>query len=165
MATLAGSLAGLAGAGGAVSVAMLRRSRPCVAAGHALVGGEIVDPLPGVLRLGLGGMTVPVVPGPHGELFLGPGAPQPGRTLRRLVLAPLFTRAQAGGRLWRDQGMPFRLVIEFGGANRDAESLLRAYRMLDRQLRDHAALLSRCRNGVLTPGVVTVTVSGIVVAR
>ena len=33
---------------------------------------------------------------------------------------------------------------------------------LDRQLRDHAALLSRCRDGVLTPGVVTVTVSGIV---
>ncbi|WP_328462816.1 hypothetical protein OHA21_36275 [Actinoplanes sp. NBC_00393] len=166
MATFAGSLAGLAGAGGAVSVAVLRRSRPCIAAGHALVGNTDVDPLPAVLKLGLGGMTVPVVAGPHGELFLGPGEPQPGRTLRRLVLAPLFTRAQAGGgRLWPDQQTPFRLVVEFGGTNRDAAALLRAYRMLDRQLRDHAALLSRCRDGVLTPGVVTVTVSGIVDAR
>ncbi|MEU4421138.1 hypothetical protein AB0F81_10955 [Actinoplanes sp. NPDC024001] len=166
MATIAGSLAGLAGAGGAVSVAVLRRSRPCLAAGHALVSSTIADPLPRVLRLGLTGMTVPVVAGPHGELFLGPGGPEPGRTLRRLVLAPLFTRAQAGGgRLWRDQAAPFRLVIEFAGANRDPEALLRAYRMLDRQLRDHAALLSRCHDGVLTPGVVTVTVSGIVDAR
>ena len=166
MATFAGSLAGLAGAGGAVSAAVLRRRRPCLAAGHALISRTDPDPLPGVLRLGLTGMTVPVVPGPHGELFLGPGAPQPGRTLRRLVLAPLFTRAQAGsGRLWRDQEAPFRLVVEFGGESRDAETLLRAYRMLDRQLRDHAGLLSRCQDGVLTPGVVTVTVTGIVDVR
>ena len=166
VATFAGGLAGLAGAGGAVSAAVLRRRRPCLAAGHALISRTDPDPLPGVLRLGLTGMTVPVVPGPHGELFLGPGAPQPGRTLRRLVLAPLFTRAQAGaGRLWRDQQAPFRLVVEFGGESRDAETLLRAYRMLDRQLRDHAALLSRCRDGVLTPGVATVTVTGIVDVR
>ncbi|MFC7528167.1 hypothetical protein [Actinoplanes sp. GCM10030250] len=166
MATIAGSLAGLAGAGGALSVAVRRRSRPWITAGHALTGAADVDPLPGVLRLRLGGMTVRVVPGPHGELFLGAGAPQPGRTLRRLVLAPLFTRAQAGGgRLWREQEAPFRLVVEFGGDNRDTDALLRAYRMLDRQLRDHAALLTQCRDSVLTPGVVTVTVAGIVDAR
>jgi hypothetical protein len=107
-----------------------------------------------------------VVPGPHGELFLGPGNPQPGRTLRRLVLAPLFTRAQAtAGRLWPDQRAPFQLVIEFAGTNRDTESLLRAYRMLDQQLRDHAPLLSRSAGGKLTPGVVTVTVAGIVDVR
>jgi hypothetical protein len=166
MATIAGSLAGLAGAGGAVSVAVLRRRRPSIPAGHALLRETETDPLPTVLRLGLTGMTVPVVPGPHGELFLGPGAPQPGRTLRRLVLAPLFTRAQAGsGRLFRDQRDPFRLVIEFGGPSRDAETLLRAYRMLDQQLRDHGTLLSRWRDGVLRPGVVTVTVTGIVDVR
>ncbi|GAA2899119.1 hypothetical protein Acy02nite_44520 [Actinoplanes cyaneus] len=166
MATLAGSLAGLAGAGGAMSIALARRSRASLPEGHALVGDRLADPLPTVLRLGLGGMTVRVVPGPHGELFLGPGGPQPGRTLRRLVLAPLFTRAQAtGGRLWNDQRMPFQLVVEFAGANRDPESLLRAYRMLDQQLRDHAPLLSRYSGGELTPGVVTVTVAGIVDAR
>ncbi|WP_229067870.1 hypothetical protein [Actinoplanes sp. DH11] len=166
MATIAGSLAGLAGAGGAVSVVVRRRSRPCLTAGHGLLRDTDADPLPAVLKLGLTGMTVPVVPGPHGELFLGPGTPQPGRTLRRLVLAPLFTRAQAGsGRLWRDQRAPFRLVIEFGGPSRDTETLFRAYRMLDQQLRDHASLLSRCRDGVLTPGAVTVTVAGIVDVR
>ncbi|BAL92902.1 putative secreted protein [Actinoplanes missouriensis 431] len=166
MATIAGGLAGIAGAGGAVSVAVLRRKRPSIPAGHALLPQTDIDPLPGVLRLGLTGMTVPVAPGPHGELFLGPGQPQPGRTLRRLVLAPLFTRAQAGGgRLYRDQREPFRLVVEFGGPSRDAETLFRAYRMLDQQLRDHASLLSRCRGGVLTPRVVTVTVTGIVDVR
>ncbi|MFC4067219.1 hypothetical protein [Actinoplanes subglobosus] len=166
MATIAGGLAGLAGAGGVVSVAMIRRTRPFLPAGHALTGPDATDPLPGVLRLGLAGMTARVVPGPHGELFLGPGEPQPGRTLRRLVLAPLFARARAGGgRLWPDQRVPFRLVVEFGGASRDPEALLRAYRMLDRQLQDHAGLLSRWRNGLLTPGAVTVTVTGVIDVR
>lgn len=166
MATIAGGLAGLAGAGGAVSVAYLRRSHPFLATGHALTGPDATDPLPAVLRLGLSGMTVRVVPGPHGELFLGPGEPQPGRTLRRLVLAPLFARAQGtGGRLWPDQRAPFRLVIEFGGTSRDPAALLRAYRMLDRQLKDHAGLLSRYQDGKLTPGTVTVTVTGVIDVR
>jgi hypothetical protein len=166
MATLAGSLAGLAGAGGAMSIALARRPRPCLTAGHALIPDRLTDPLPVVLRLGLGGMTVRVTPGPHGELFLGPGDPQPGCTLRRLVLAPLFTRAQAtAGRLWTDQKAPFQLVVEFAGASRDTGALLRAYRMLDQQLRDHAPLLSRSTSGELTPGVVTVTVAGAVDAR
>ena len=166
IATIAGGLAGLAGAGGAVSVAMLRRSRPCLAAGHALAPPDSTDPLPPVLRLGLGGMTVRVTPGPHGELFLGPGGPQPGRTLRRLVLGPLFARAGAGkGLVWPDQTAPFRLVVEFTGTNRDPEALLRAYRMLDRQLQDHSGLLSRCRDDETTPGAVTVTVTGAVDVR
>lgn len=164
MATI-GSLAALARAG-AVSVARLRRSRSPLSCGHALTSPDSTDPLPTVLRLGLAGMTVRVVPGPHGELYLGPGGPQPGRTLRRLVLMPLFARAAAGeGRLWPDQQAPFRLVIEFGGANRDPEALLRAYRMLDRQLQDHAGLLSRCHGEQLTPGAVTVTVTGVVDVR
>ncbi|MEV0896795.1 hypothetical protein [Actinoplanes sp. NPDC049802] len=167
MATYAGGLAGLAGAGGAVSVAVLRRSRRSwLTSGHALTGPTVADPLPGVVRLGLGGMTVRVIPGPRGELFLGPGAPQPGRTLRRLVLGPLFARATAAdGKLWPGQEAPFRLVVEFGGTNRDPQALLRAYRMLDRQLRDHAGLLSRCRAGTLTAGAVTVTVTGVVDVR
>jgi hypothetical protein len=119
-----------------------------------------------VLRTGLAGLTVPVRPGPRGELFIGPGAPQPGRTLRRLVLSPLFARARAGGgRLCRDQRVPFRLVIEFGGPTRDADLLMWAYRMLDQQLRDHAALLSRFLDGRLEPGAVTVAVAGIVDVR
>jgi hypothetical protein len=166
--TIAGGLAGVAGAAGAVSVgvALLRRPGPYLAAGHALVSPKDADPLPGVLRRGLAGMTVPVRPGPHGELFIGRGTPQPGRTLRRLVLAPLFARARArGGRLRSDQHVPFRLVVEFVGPHRDAETLLRAYRVLVRQLCDHAPVLSRCEDGVLEPGAVTVAVAGIVDVR
>jgi hypothetical protein len=140
--------------------------RPYLSAAHALVGTDDADPLPDVLRHGFAGLTVPVRPGPHGELFLGPSAPRPGRTLRRLVLSPLFARARTyGGRLCLDQQVPFRLVVEFGGPSRDTAMLLRAYRMLDQQLRDHAPLLSRCADGRLEPGAVTVTVTGIVDVR
>ena len=167
-ATFGSGLAGLAGLvwSAAAGTAALRRSGPYLPAGHAIAGPRLADPLPGALRLGLGGLTVPVTPGPHGELFLGPGAPQPGRTLRRLVLSPLFARAKrSGGRLRRDQRVPFRLVVEFTGPSRDAETLLRAYRMLDQQLRDHATLLSRCDGDDLVPGAVTVSVAGIVDVR
>jgi hypothetical protein len=168
VATIVGGVAGIAGVAGALSVgvAVLRRPQPYLSAGHALIGAADADPLPRVLRLGLAGLTVPARPGPRGELFIGPGAPQPGRTLRRLVLAPLFARANAhGGRLCADQRVPFRLVIEFGGPSRDPGVLLRAYRMLDQQLRDHAPLLSRCVDGRLEPGAVTVAVTGIVDVR
>lgn len=143
-----------------------RRPRPYLPAGHALAGVDATDPLPGVLRHGLAGLTVPVRPGPRGELFLGPGTPQPGRTLRRLVLSPLLARARTGsGRLCHDQRVPFRLVIEVGGPSRDAGLLLRAYRTLDQQLCDHAPLLSGCVDGRLKPGAVTVAVTGIVDVR
>ena len=168
VATILGGLAGLVAVGGVATlgVSAARRPRSYVAAGHALAGERSVDPLPGVLARGLAGLTVPVRPGPHGELFLGPGAPQPGRTLRRLVLAPLFARARArGGQLCRDQRVPFRLVVEFAGPTRDADTLLRAYRMLDQQLRDHAPLLSRCEDGRPDPGAVTVAIAGIVDVR
>jgi hypothetical protein len=164
-ATFAG-LAGVVGVAAAVAVGVSRRPGSYRPAGHAIAAPTATDPLPVVLRHGLGGLTVPVTPGPRGELFLGPGAPQPGRTLRRLVLSPLFARAKSrGGRLGRDQQVPFRLVVEFAGPTRDAEALLRAYRMLDQQLRDHAPLLSRCDDGVLAPGAVTVSVAGIVDVR
>jgi len=168
MATLLGGLAGVAGAAGAVTlgVAVTRRPGPYLSAGHALVGVQVDDPLPEALRRGLAGLTVPVRPGPHGELYLGAGVPRPGRTLRRMVLSPLFARAKArGGRLCRDQRVPFRLVVEFTGPTRDADILLRAYQVLDQQLRDHAPLLSRCADGRLEPGAVTVSIAGIVDVR
>ncbi|GLY96940.1 hypothetical protein [Actinoplanes sp. NBRC 103695] len=147
-------------------VAAVCRPAPYQPSGHALAGADDADPLPDVLRSGLAGLTVPVLPGPHGELFIGPGAPQPGRTLRRLVLGPLLARARSrGGRLRPDQTVPFRLVVEFIGPSRDAQTLLRAYRMLEQQLRDHAPLLSRCVDGKLEPGAVTVAVAGIVDVR
>jgi len=56
-------------------------------------------------------------------------------------------------------------VVEFAGPHRDADTLLRAYRMLDRQLGDHAELLSGRHDGTIEPGAVTVAVAGIVDAR
>ncbi|GAA0483026.1 hypothetical protein Ade02nite_65870 [Paractinoplanes deccanensis] len=165
--TIGSGIAGVAAVAGVASAALLaRRPGPYRATGHAIARPDDLDPLPGALRRGLGGLTVPVTPGPHGELYLGPGAPQPGRTLRRLVLSPLFDRIRSrGGRLAPEQQVPYRLVVEFTGANRDAETLLRAYRMLDQQLRDHAALLSHCDHDRLTPGAVTVSIAGIVDVR
>jgi hypothetical protein len=162
-----GAAAATAGAAALIGVAVRRRSAgPFLASGHALTRSPDTDPLPGVLRRGLGGMTVAVRPGPHGELFIGPGLPQPGRTLRRLVLTPLFTRAWArGGRLSRDQRSPFRLAVEFAGPYQEPATLLRAFRMLDRQLRDHLELLSGCVDGRMQAGAVTVTVTGIVDVR
>jgi hypothetical protein len=160
--------AGIAAAGAVVLIgaAVRRRTGPYLPAGHALAGPQNADPLPAVLRRGLAGLTVPVRPGPHGELFLGAGLPRPGRTLRRLVLNPLLARVRArGGRLTRDQRVPFRLVVEFAGPYRDADSLLRAYRILDRQLRDHGPLLSGYDDGRLVAGAVTVAVTGIVDVR
>jgi hypothetical protein len=165
---ITGGLAGVAGTAAAVTAGtvLIRRPRPYLPAAHAIAARGDTDPLPEVLRRGLGGLTVPVMPGPHGELFLGEGGPQPGRTLRRLILSPLLARARSGGgRLSRDQQVPFRLVVEFAGPNRDADVLLRAYRMLDQQLRDHGTLLSRCDEGRLVPGAVTVSVAGIVDVR
>lgn len=167
-ATLLGGLAGLAGATAVttIGIAAARRTGPYLPAGHALADPADLDPLPEVLRLGLAGLTVPVRPGPRGELFLGPGVPRPGQTLRRLVLTPLFARAGArGGRLRPDQRVPFRLVVEFTGQLRDADLLLRAFRLLDQQLRDHGQLVSRCLDGRLEPGAVTVSVAGIVDVR
>lgn len=169
MSTLVSGVAGLAGtaAVAAAGVTLLRRAQPAyLPAGHALTPAGSGDPLPAVLRAGLAGLTVAVRPGPHGELFLGHGEPQPGRTLRRLVLSPLLARARSrGGELCAGQQVPFRLVVEFVGPDRDQGTLLRAYRLLDTQLRDHAPVLSRCVGRLLEPGAVTVAITGIVDAR
>jgi hypothetical protein len=151
VATIAGGVTVLAGAATAASVGvvLLRRPKPYLTSGHALVGMQCTDPLTPVFRNRLGGLTVPVRPGPRGELFIGTGAPEPGRTLRRLVLSPLLARAKAaGGRVAREERAPFRLVVEFTGPVRDAETLL-----------------SRCVDGRLEPGAVTVTIAGIVDVR
>jgi hypothetical protein len=144
-------------------VTLLRRgaAHPYLSAGHALVGPRDTDPLPGVLRRGLAGLTVPVRPTADGDLVVGSGG-----TLGRLVLTPLLDLARAGGgRLRPDQSVPFRLVVQFCGPDRDTGTLLRAFRSLDRQLHEHGPLLSRCVGGLLEPGAVTVSVTGTVDVR
>jgi hypothetical protein len=166
MSTLLSGAVGLAGSAGAValSVTVLRRRDPYLPGGHALTRATHPYPLGPALRYGFGGATVAVRPGPRDELFLG--EPEPGRSLRRLVLRPLVeTLAARGGRLHRTQRRPFELVVEFAGPERDADALLRAYLNLDRQLRDHAGMLSRYDRGAVVAGAVTVLIAGNVDAR
>ncbi|HEX8627721.1 MAG TPA: hypothetical protein VF755_06070 [Catenuloplanes sp.] len=168
MTTLASGLVGLAGTGGAaaVAVAMARRGRPYLAGSHALGTARRPFPLPDALRRGFAGATVAVRPGPRGELYVGSGEPVPGHTLRRLVLQPLNARiTKQGGRLYRAQRAPFNLLLDFVGPDRDAETLGRAYRCLDGQLRDHAGILTGYLAGRVRVGPVAVTVAGILDAR
>lgn len=170
MATLSSGLVGVAGTAGAaaVAVAATRRGRPYLPGSHALPSADRSgdDRLAAALRRGFAGLTVPVRAGPRAELYVGAGEPAPGRTLRRLVLRPLAQRVAArGGRLYRGQRAPFALVVEFVGPDRDATTLLRAYQCLDGQLREHAGMLTGYAGGLVTPGPVTVAVTGIVDVR
>lgn len=161
MSTLLSGTVGLAGAGlvTGAGTALLRRRRAWLPGGHAL-GADLRT----VLRYGFGGATVAVCPGPRDELFVG--EPEPGRSLRRLVLRPLAELVVArGGRLHRTQDRPFQLVVEFTGPERDAATLLRAYLNLDRQLRDHAAVLTRCLRGRVSPNAITILIAGNVDVR
>lgn len=164
-ATLASGLAG-AGVAVATAVAMARRRRPYLASGHALYSAQRPWVLPAALRRRFAGATVPVRPGPRGELYVGFGEPAPGRTLRNLVLEPLRARIAArAGRLYQAQLTPFALELEFVGPERDAATLLRAYRCLDADLRAYSAMLTACTTGAVTVGPVAVTVSGLLDVR
>lgn len=168
MSVLLSGAVGVAAAGGsaALGVALMRRGRCWLPAGHALTAADDRDPLRSALRYGFGGATIVVRPGPRDELFVGPGEPRPGRTVRRLVLRPLAALvAGRGGRLHPRQRRPFELVLEFTGPERNPATLLRAYENLDRQLRDHPAVVSRFSHGAVTPGPVTVLIAGSVDAR
>lgn len=168
VATLTSGLVGLAGTGGAaaVALALARRGRSYLPGGHAVPARDERDPLRAALRSGFAGVTVAVRPGPRGELYLGHGVPEPGRTLRRLVLRPLGNRIAAGaGAVYPGQRAPFALAVEFVGPDRDAQTLLRAYRSLTGQLRDHADILTGFSAGRVTPGPVLVTLCGIVDVR
>ncbi|GAA0814894.1 hypothetical protein [Spirilliplanes yamanashiensis] len=167
MSALLSGAFGVAAAGGAagLTAALARRGRAWRPGAHALPGAD-PDPLRTALRLGFGGATVPVRPGPRDELFAGAGEPAPGRTVRRLVLQPLAELARRrGGRLHPRQRRPFELVLEFTGPERDAGTLLRAYLDLDRQLRDHPAVFSRCVRGTVSARAVTVLIAGTVDVR
>ena len=85
-------------------------------------------------------------------LSVNGGIIAPHRVVARRLVA-------GGGRLHPHQRLPFSLVLEFVGPERDATTLLRAYRTLDRQLRDHGPILSRFADGRFLPGAVTVTVA------
>ena len=160
VAMIAGGVAGLAGAAGAASVGvvLLRRPEPYLASGTPWSAPEVRRPA----APRLAGTGWPDSPSRSGRARTVNCFSEPARRSRGVRCAgsccprcsPGPRPAAAGSA--RDQRVPFRLVVEFAGPIRDAETLLRAYRMLDQQLRDHAPLLSRCVDGRLEPGAVTV---------
>lgn len=91
-----------------------------------------------------------------GTLRLGHYGPDrcADRTLEKQYLAPLWKRArEQGGRIYRD-GPPVFLLVDLKS---EAEP---TYRALDALLAKYADLCTTVREGKVTPGAVTVVVSG-----
>jgi hypothetical protein len=77
---------------------------------------------------------------------------RPDRTLESLYLDPLRARIQAnGGRVYRD-GPPFTLLIDF---KTDGKT---TYPVVDQALAKYADMLTVFKDGVATPGAVTVII-------
>lgn len=78
---------------------------------------------------------------------------QPGRTLQSLYLEPLRQiAAHNGGRVYPDQSLTLYIDVKDDGEA--------TYQAIDRALAPYADLLTRYENGQVTPGAVTVVISG-----
>jgi hypothetical protein len=158
VAVVAGGLVGLgaAGAAAAAGSASARRERPYLPGSHADRAHLLRDPL-APLRLGYASVEVAVRLDVEGRLRLGPDDPDPARTLERLVLAPLHARVPARTRPSVHE--PLCLLVELLG------DPVRTYAALDAQLRAYAPMLTRYHDGTVTPGAVTVLITGAAAAR
>ncbi len=79
---------------------------------------------------------------------------RPGRTLQKLYLDPLKKRVQAGNGRVYPQGPSLILLVDI---KTDAE---KTYAQLHEVLAEYAEMLTRVREGKVTPGAVTVVISG-----
>lgn len=78
---------------------------------------------------------------------------QSGRTLQSLYLEPLRQIAQANnGRIYADQSLTLYIDVKDDGEA--------TYQAIDRALAPYAGMLTRYENGQVTPGAVTVVISG-----
>ncbi|MDR7280415.1 hypothetical protein [Catenuloplanes atrovinosus] len=151
--TVASGLVGLAGAGGAAAIglAVLRRPRPYLPGSHALLDPDRRDPLGEALRRGYGSASIPIQAGPDGGPLVR------GRPVGHLLLRPLLDRARRrGGRVHHGPTPPFGLVLEVSSAV-PVRDLLGC---LHEEVAPHAGLVTRCVDGRVVPGAITVLVSG-----
>jgi hypothetical protein len=74
------------------------------------------------------------------------------------VLEPLATRVSHRGRIYPDQTAPLFVLIEL--AETDPGRLDLAYRVLDERLREYPTVFTACRAGVVSPGPVTIVLTG-----
>ena len=89
------------GAAGLIPVAALgllvaRRPRPYLPGGLIEEAAERRDPIGCALRSGLAAAHVAIRGGHDGDVYVGRGRPQSGRTVRRVLLEPLLRRVAAG---------------------------------------------------------------------
>ncbi|MGA5301835.1 phosphatidylinositol-specific phospholipase C/glycerophosphodiester phosphodiesterase family protein [Nucisporomicrobium flavum] len=92
-----------------------------------------------------------------GQLLVGhdPGDLEPGRTLQSLYLDPLADRVRANhGRVYRGSSLSLQLLVDIKATG------AATYAELDRVLRDYRRMLTSYRFGRVSPGAVTVVISG-----
>ena len=96
------------------------------------------------------------IPGVTDALYVAhdPQDINPARTLRALYLDPMYALFSDTGVIQPGQTQPFQLLIDF---KTTAES---TWSRLEETLEDYAAMLTVYEDGVVTPGAVTVVISG-----
>ena len=161
-AALASGLLGLAALGGAAAAgrAVARRNRTYLPGGIAVALDGPHDPLTAALRQGLAGLEVGVRLDAQWRLRLtgGPHVDDPHRTLERMVIEPLAQRVTASehGRVYPGWSEPFQLLLRLDRA----EAGVAAHVALEALLKTHAELFTRCTADQVTPGAVTVVLTG-----
>ena len=160
-ATLATGLLGLAAMGGAAAggAALARRHRTYLPGGIAVAAGRSdgpPDPLALTLRQGLAGLEVGVRLDTEWQLRLAGGAL--ADSLEHLVIEPLARRVAtaAHGHVYGGWCEPFQLLLRLDRGVAGAA----AYVALDALLTKYRSLFTRCAGDRVTPGAVTVLLSG-----
>lgn len=125
---------------------------------HAHNDYEHDRPLLDALDAGFASVEADVYTDPLGvtDLYVAhdPQDIQLARTLRTLYLDPLAQRVEERGGSVHGDGRPFYLLIDI---KTEAES---TYALVDQQLREYASMLTRLTADTVTPGAITVQISG-----
>lgn len=155
VAVVAAGLGGVTVAGFAVGgvVGWTRRDFGYLASGHAHNDYAHLRPLVSALQYGYASIEADVWP-VDGELLVGHdrGDVSPDRTLADLYLDPLADRVRRDGHVY--SGRSLQLLVEFKA------NPLRCYGLLAKQLVSYRSMLTGCRDGIVTPGAVTVVITG-----
>ncbi len=156
---LLGACAGVAG--------LLARRQQAFSPGvHALRDDFATNPVNAPLRRGCGGMEISVRLDASGRLRVGTGPEPdaPGNAIGPVVLRELALRAAANdGSVHPGQTDSFALMIDI--AETEPVRQIRAYDVLDAELRRYPGLCTRLADDEVTMGPVTVTLTGAGVPR
>jgi hypothetical protein len=150
---------GIAGARIGVRARGHRRYAP---GSHALIRDPTGNPLAKALRHGYGSVQIPLCLDDTDRLLVGANqsATDPGNTIDQRILGPLADRvARVGGQVHAHQRGPFTLMLDILESEPGRQA--RAYEALDRALRAHPELLTRCADGIVVIGPVMVVLTSL----